>query len=56
VGPYNIKCYKFHNYGHIACDYRIMIVTYMKEDNDNIYKKVWKIKQEQTNEEKVNEE
>jgi hypothetical protein len=46
VTPYNIECYKFHNYGNIARDYRIMMDTSMKEKIDIKYKKVWKRKQE----------
>jgi seryl-tRNA synthetase len=42
----NIECYKCHNYGHIVSDCRSMIDTYMKENNDIIYKKVWIRKQE----------
>jgi hypothetical protein len=41
VDPRNIECYKFHNYGHIARDYRSMINNSMKENIDIIYKKVW---------------
>jgi hypothetical protein len=47
VAPCSIECYKCHNYGHIACDYRRMINTSMKENVDIIYKKVWKIRQEE---------
>jgi hypothetical protein len=42
-----IKCYKFHNYGHIASDCRSMIDTSMKENIDIRYKKVWIRKQEE---------
>jgi hypothetical protein len=41
VAPYNIECYKFHNYGNIACDCRSMMNYSMKEDIDIVYKKVW---------------
>jgi hypothetical protein len=51
VTPYNIECYKFHNYGHIAHDCRSMMDTSMKENTDIRYKKVWKRKQEQVKEE-----
>jgi hypothetical protein len=53
-GPYNIECYKFHNYGHIAHDCRSMMKSSMKENNDIRYKKVWRRKKKQ--EEQVNEE
>jgi hypothetical protein len=51
---YNVECYKFHNYGHIARDHRSMMKSFMKENTHIIYKKAWrgKIKQE----EKVNGE
>jgi hypothetical protein len=52
VAPHKIVCYKFHNYGHIAFDYRSMIDTPMKGNIDIRYKKVWKTKQE----ERVNKE
>jgi hypothetical protein len=50
VAPRNIECYKCHNYGNIASDCRRMIDTYMKENIDIRYKKVWIRK----NEEQVN--
>jgi chromosome segregation ATPase len=37
----NIECYKCHNNGHIAHDFRIMIDTSMKENIDIRFKKVW---------------
>jgi hypothetical protein len=43
----NIECYKCHNYGHISSDCRSMINTYMKENVDIRYKKVWIRKQEE---------
>ena len=30
VDPHNIECYKCHNYGHIAQNFRIMIEPSMK--------------------------
>jgi hypothetical protein len=56
VTLYNIECYKFHNCGHISCDCRSMMDTSMKENINIIYKKAWKRKQEQVNEEQMNEE
>jgi hypothetical protein len=53
VAPYNIECYKFHNYGHIAHDCRSMMDTSMKENIDIRYKKIWRRKEKQ--EEQVNE-
>ena len=47
VAARNIECYKFHNYGNIASDYRSMIDTSMKENTDIRYKKVWIRKQEE---------
>jgi hypothetical protein len=56
VVTHNIECYKFHNYGHIANDCRLMIDTYMKENTDIIYNKVWIRKyEEQVNKEQVPE-
>jgi hypothetical protein len=55
VVPHNIECYKCHNYGHIAQNYRIMIVTSMKKETYIIYTKVWKRK-EQVPEQQVKEE
>jgi hypothetical protein len=52
VPPYNIECYKCHNYGHIAHDCRSMMKPSMKENIDIRYNKVWRRKQE----DKVNEE
>ena len=43
----NIECYKCHNHGHIVSDCRSMIDTFMKENTNIIYKKVWIIKQEE---------
>jgi hypothetical protein len=43
----NIECYKCHNYGHTTSDCRSMIDTFMKENTDIIYKKVWIRKQEE---------
>ena len=34
VDPYDMECYKFHNYGHIAGNYRIVKKTSMKENID----------------------
>jgi hypothetical protein len=53
VAPYNIECYKFHNYGHIARDCRSMMEPSMKENIDIRYKKIWRRKEKQ--EEQVNE-
>ena len=53
---HDIECYKFHNSRHIAHDCRSMMDTSMKENNDIIYKKVWKRKQEHVKEEQMNEE
>jgi hypothetical protein len=47
VAPCNIECYKCHNYGHIAHDYRSMIDTSMKENTDIRCKKVWIRKHEE---------
>jgi hypothetical protein len=47
VAPCNIEYYKFHNYGHIASDYRSMIHTSMKDNIDIGYNKVWIRKQEE---------
>ena len=56
VAPRNIQCYKCHNYGHIDSDYRNMIDTFMKENTDIKYKKVWIRKQEeQVNKDQVPE-
>jgi hypothetical protein len=41
VAPRNIECYKCHNYGQIASDCRGIINTYMKENIDIRYNKVW---------------
>jgi hypothetical protein len=41
VAPCDIECYKCHNYGHIASDLRRMIDTYMKDNTNIRYKKVW---------------
>jgi hypothetical protein len=41
VAPHNIKCYKCHNYRHIASDCRSMVDTSMKNNTDIRYKKVW---------------
>jgi hypothetical protein len=41
VATRNMDCYKYHNYGHIASDCRIMNNTSMKENIDIRYKKVW---------------
>ena len=46
VAPHNIECYKFHNYGHIACDCRSMMDTSLRKKTDIRYKKDWKRKQE----------
>ena len=51
VSPHDIECYRFCNYGHIARDCISMMDTSMKENNDIIYNKVWKIKQEHVKEE-----
>jgi hypothetical protein len=56
VTPYNIECDKCHNYGHIVLDCRSMMDTSMKENTNIRYEKVWKIKQELVNEERMNEE
>jgi hypothetical protein len=40
VAPYNIECYKCHNYGHIARDYRIMMKPSMKENTDIRYNNI----------------
>ena len=50
VTPYNIECYKFHNYGLIARDCRSMMDTSMKENIDIRYNKFWKRKQEKVKE------
>jgi hypothetical protein len=56
VAPLNIECYKCHNYGHIASDFRSMIDTYMKYNTDIRYKKVWIRKHEEhVNKEQVPE-
>jgi hypothetical protein len=47
VVAHNIDCYKCHNYGHIANDCRSMIDTFMKDNIDIRYKKVWIRKQEE---------
>jgi hypothetical protein len=47
VASHNIECYKCHNYGNIATDCRSMIDTFMKENIDIKYKKVWIRKQEE---------
>jgi hypothetical protein len=44
VAPYNIECYKFHNYGHIARDCRSMMDTSMNENTNIRYKKIWRRK------------
>jgi hypothetical protein len=51
VAPYNIECYKCHNYGHIVRDCRKMMNTSMKENFDIRYTKVWKRKKKHVNEE-----
>jgi hypothetical protein len=52
----NIKCYKFHNYGHISSGCRSMINNSMKENTDIRYNKVWIRKQkEQVNKDQVPE-
>jgi hypothetical protein len=56
VTPYNIEFYKFHNYGHIARECRRMTYTYMKENIDIRYKKIWKREQEHVKEEHMKEE
>ena len=48
------ECYECHKYGHMPYDCRIMIDTSMKENTDIKYKKVWKRKKEQENEEEMN--
>jgi hypothetical protein len=40
LAPYDIECYKCHNYGHIAHDYRSKMDTSMKENNDIKYNKL----------------
>jgi hypothetical protein len=55
VDPYNIECYKYHNYGHITCDCRSMMDTSMKENTDIRCKTGWKRNKEQMNKEQVNE-
>jgi hypothetical protein len=47
VAPRNIECYKCLHYGHIASDFRSMIDTSMKENNNIRYKKVWIRKHEE---------
>jgi hypothetical protein len=49
----NIEYYKFHNYGHIAQNCRIVIDPPMKENIDVRYMKVWIRNEKQ--EEQVNE-
>jgi len=53
VDPYNIKCYKFHNYENIACDFRNMMDTSIKENTDIGYNKICRRKEKK--EEQVNE-
>jgi hypothetical protein len=47
VAPCDIECYKFHNYGNIASDWRRMTNNSMKENTDIRYKKVWIRKHEE---------
>jgi hypothetical protein len=47
VPPYNIECYKCHNYGNVSCDCRSMMKPSMKENTDISQKKVWRRKQKQ---------
>jgi hypothetical protein len=54
VVPHNIECYNCHNLGHIAQNCRSMMEPSMKENNDIIYEKVWRRKENQ--EEHMNEE
>lgn len=56
---YHIECYKYHNYGHIAHDYRSMMDSSMKGNTDIIYEsleKKTKTKRKQKQKEQVNEE
>jgi len=54
VAPHNIECYKFHNYGHIAQNCRLLIKPSVKENTNDRYKNAWRRSEKQ--EEKVNEE
>jgi len=54
VALYNIECYKFHNYGHIAHYCTIMMESSLKENNDIRYNKAWR--RNKKHEEQVNEE
>ena len=48
----NIKCYKCHNYGHIARTYSYKMESTMNKNLDDKNKKVWKGKQVQDEQEK----
>jgi hypothetical protein len=54
VAQHNIECYKCHNHGHIAQNYRIMTMSSMKKETYIIYTKTWKRREQQ--EEKVNKD
>jgi len=47
VAARNIEYYKCHNYGHITIYCRSMIDTYIKENTNIRYKKVWIRKHEE---------
>jgi hypothetical protein len=55
VAPHSIECYKSHNYGHITHDCRSMMDTYLRNNIDIRYNKVWERKQEHVNEDKMNQ-